>query len=89
MQKIQTKKVEKIENLYEFYCDHCNKYLGTSIQFNDGYIEELGKYETHMYLNGKGWLHYETTLCDDCKDKTINNIYNSLKNLGFEPEEVE
>lgn len=83
MEKIKeiTKKVEKYE--HSFYCDECDKYLGTSEEYDDGWYEKHGEFELKFYVNGNGWYRVEKCLCGDCIKKFINKVELNLINMGF------
>ena len=70
---------------HDFYCDECEKFLGTSRELHDGYYPELGHYERHFYLNG--WYKINATLCEECSEKKTNQIAQALMELGFKEEE--
>ena len=82
MEKINT--VNKtIEYRYHiFYCDMCNKELGTTGELEDGYYHRLGEYNQDFYLDEK-WFHLTRNLCNECKDKFNEKIKNALFDLGF------
>ena len=45
MEKIETT-IQEIENYkHHFYCDECNKYLGTTEEYDHCYYDELGELE--------------------------------------------
>ena len=83
MHKTIVKKVRTEQYFHEFYCDDCNKYLGKSIEYDDGWFETYGEYEQHFYVNGYGWCKLKKTLCDECKDKMNTKILLALKDIGF------
>ncbi len=83
MEKIKIK-TEKI-NIHQFYCDNCNKFLGESEEYDDGYVYEIGEFKEHFRFAGQ-WYSLRKTLCEDCQKKLIENIKKSLKELGFEEE---
>ena len=66
-----------------FYCDMCNKELGTTGEWEDGYYHRLGEYNQKFCLDGE-WFHLTRNLCDKCKGKFNEKIKTSLLNLGFE-----
>ena len=35
---------------HSFYCDECNKYLGTSQEYDDGWYEDIGEFELKFYI---------------------------------------
>ena len=63
---------------HKFYCDDCEKYLGTSVEYDDGYYPQIGEYY-FRYHN----MHVKKHLCDECKEKFENKITTFLKELGF------
>ena len=86
MEKIKTIE-KKIEYRYHaFYCDMCNKELGTSAELEDGYYHKLGEYNQKFWLsdiNEGEWFRLERNLCDICKNKLNKKIKNALFDLGF------
>lgn len=81
MEKTRTtqKIVEHTE--HDFYCDECEKFLGTSKEYRDGYYSELGSYECSFYI--RNWYRLKTILCEECADKKTKQIQEQLLNLGF------
>lgn len=78
--EIQIVNTEKIT--HKFYCDNCKKFLGESIEFDDGYHKRYGEYEENVHLSS-GWYKLKKNLCDDCKSKLQENIVKTIKQLGF------
>lgn len=74
-----TKEVKTIE--HSFYCDECGKHLGTSEEHEDGWYSTYGNFESKCYVYG--WYSIEKCLCDNCRNKFVNNFEMILKNLGF------
>ena len=72
------------ERMHYFYCDECGKYLGQSLEYNDGYYEELGKFELQCYIDNRYILHKH--LCKECESKLLLEIERELRKLGFKPE---
>ena len=68
---------------HSFYCDNCGKYLGVTEEYEDGWYEELGECELSFHLPD-GRYRDKKCLCDDCKEKYLAELSNSLKRLGFE-----
>lgn len=83
--------MEKIEETYEtvesythvFYCDGCNKYLGTTKECDDGWYDEIGDFELRVHILDE-WYTLTKHFCDDCKDTFITDLKAKLKNIGFE-----
>lgn len=80
-------KVEYIEQAVEtaehsFYCDECNKYLGTIKEYDDGWYETLGEFELSFYIDGY-WYEVKKCLCHDCANNFLSNLKNSLKDMRF------
>ena len=83
MEKIETN-IREIENYkHHFYCDECNKYLGTTEQYDDGYYAELGELELKFYLLD-GWYKVKKCFCEECKKKYLSRFQIILNELGFE-----
>lgn len=79
----KTKEIIKEVKIAEhsFYCDECNKYLGTSQEYDDGWYERFGEFELNLYIDD--WYQLKKCLCDDCRKSILNNIKVNLINLGF------
>ena len=84
MEKIEetTRTVKNIK--HHFYCDECNKYLGSSTEYDDGYYETFGDVGFKFYIDS--WYRIKKCLCDDCRNKFLDNLKYVLKNIGFERE---
>ena len=83
MEKIRKEEV-KAENIYhDFYCDRCNKHIGTSQEYDDGYYTEQGEVELKVRIC-KTTFTYQKCLCDDCRIEELDRIKNGLLDLGFE-----
>ena len=75
--------IKKVKNTeHSFYCDECDKYLGTTREYEDGWYPKLGEFELELYVDG--WYHMKKCLCDDCKKSIMTNIKIGLLNIGFE-----
>lgn len=83
MEKLETKIYTKEETIHHFYCDDCNKYLGKTEEYDDGYYSKLGEFKVSFRITGNP-LTIKKYLCDECKKKFLEKIENSLKELGFE-----
>lgn len=57
MEKVISKEATKINIIHEFYCDKCNKYLGESVEYDDGWFDEIGYFDTTIinFLNKNGF----------------------------------
>lgn len=75
---IRTNKVSR----HSFYCDGCQKHLGTTEEYEDGWYPELGKFELSIYLPS-GWYRVEKCFCNDCKKKYLNELLGNLKARDF------
>ena len=84
MEKTIKEMVQVEKARHEFYCDECNKYLGTSEEYDDGWYKDIGQFELKIYIDG--WYYVDKCLCDDCKKSFIENLKVTLKNIGFEKE---
>lgn len=80
MEKIIIRKKE--EYVHHFYCDECNKYLGNTEEYDDGYYPSLGEFKLAFHLPG-GWYKVEKCVCDECKEKYLSRLENVLKDLEF------
>lgn len=66
---------------HEFYCDDCGKHLGTSEEYDDGWYDEIGMFQLVIPVDGR--LHLEKYLCDNCREKFLNDFKATLENMGF------
>lgn len=83
MEKIKTT-IRKVEhNEHQFYCDDCNRYLGSTEENCDGYYSKLGELELDFYL-ADGWYIAKRCFCEDCKEKYLSRLQIALNELGFE-----
>ena len=83
MEKVITEIRKKEENKHQFYCDNCNKYLGETQEYEDGYYPKIGEFELSFYLPD-GWYKVEKCLCEECKNNYIDKLRDVLKSIGFE-----
>lgn len=72
------------ERMHHFYCDGCCKYLGQSLEYDDGWYEEIGKFELQCYIDSRYILHKH--LCKKCVGKLLLEIERDLRRLGFKTE---
>ena len=84
MKKTETKQELIDINTHKFYCDNCNKFLGESVEYEDGYYEEYGEFYLHIFIDD--WYKLNKHLCNDCRIKFLSNIKQTLKQIGFEKE---
>lgn len=86
MEKIKEKTIKKKEYTHTFYCDCCNKKLGDSIEYEDGWYETIGELELSFNLGEDYgyWYKVSKHLCDECRTKYMKNLINILKENGFE-----
>lgn len=75
------KKIKTTKNMYEYYCDNCGKLIGTSLEYDDGWVEPLGEFVQEVNIDG--WYKLEKCLCDECARKETERIIKTLKCLGF------
>ena len=80
-QKTITRQIEETE--HEFYCDECNTYIGKSLEYPDRYYRSLGVFEQKICISSE-WYTIRKCLCEDCNNKQIKKLINSLTELGFE-----
>ena len=80
----KTKEIIKEIKIYEhhFYCDECNKYLGVSQEYEDGWYENIGEFDLKFHIDK--WYRINKCLCNDCRNKFIENLKTTLKSMGFE-----
>lgn len=86
MEKSETKIRKKEETIHHFYCDGCNKYLGETEEYDDGWYTKLGEFELKFYV-APGWYEIDKCFCDKCRENFINKVKNTLIDLGFEGHE--
>ena len=79
MEKLEVKAYTGKETMHHFYCDDCNKYLGKTGEYDDGWCPEFGEFSVKF-----GEYHIRKHLCDDCKEKFSERLEDALIELGFE-----
>lgn len=82
MQELEQVTKTVVKTTHHFYCDMCHTYLGSSQEYDDGYYAELGKFDLSFCLPDS-WYESNKCLCDACKQEYLEDIYESLKTLGF------
>lgn len=83
MEKLETRTCTREETTHHFYCDDCNKYLGKTEEYDDGWYPEIGEFELKFYLHS-GWYEVNKCLCDECRQKFLQKVEKTLVKLGFE-----
>ena len=83
MEKTISRNVKRKQYYHEFYCDKCNKFLGKTAEYDDGWYPRLGEYKQHFNVSGYGWCKLKKTLCDVCRNKMNTKILLALKDIGF------
>ena len=83
MEKIKeaTKLIENAEHL--FYCDDCGVFLGTTVEFDDGWCPKLGRFTLIIPIYDQRY-EIKKCLCDECKEKFITRLTNMLIDIGFQ-----
>ena len=82
MDKVETINKTKVVTKHNFYCDSCNKYLGSSEELDDGYYAELGAFHKEYYIDND-WYVLNKNFCEKCKADYLHKIKSNLCNLGF------
>jgi hypothetical protein len=83
MEKLETRICKREATTHHFYCDDCNKYLGKSEEYDDGWYPELGEFKLEFYLPSC-WHEVSKCLCDECRQKFLQKVEKILVELGFE-----
>ena len=81
MENIEYKSREVKVPIHKFYCDECGKYLGESVEYDDGYYKTYGDYEVNFGFDHPYIL--KKCLCDKCVKEKNDQILHALKDLGF------
>jgi hypothetical protein len=94
MDKIIIKEVTAKKVYHNFYCDHCDKFLDTCIEADDGYYRDPnGGNEVRMCMPFDTSNPFVGLLCDDCmkefRDKIDTTIINIAREYGLKSEEEE
>ena len=63
---------------HNFQCDNCNKFLGSSEEYDDGYYETFGNRTIAINLDKKK-LEFKACLCDECYNEFIRQFKNNIK----------
>lgn len=83
MRKEEVKTIKRKAIVHNFYCDMCEKYLGRSFEYDDGYVEEIGEVTHKMYIEDLGWYVANNHFCKECLTKYRKNLEDNLISLGF------
>ena len=83
MDKVESKEIVKTEITHNFFCDGCNRSLGSSKELDDGYYDRIGEYHYDILLSGLGRFVINKCLCDNCRMELDKKIKTSLEDLGF------
>lgn len=79
MEKILTKKIETEIRYHQYYCDKCGKLICESEEYDDCWIPNQPNKTIYQIDNYK----IQILLCNDCKNKFLNDFYQALERLGF------
>lgn len=82
MEKINENEQAITTYTHSFYCDDCEKYLGTTEEDSDGWYDDIGDIELSFYVVDK-WYKLEKHFCDDCKAKFLARLKGDLEDMGF------
>lgn len=82
MEKIEKYTYEVENKKHLFYCDDCNKFLGESCEYEDGYYETIGECTICINIFGN-WMTAKKCLCNECKEKYFSKVEKKLRELGF------
>lgn len=82
MEKVTSKEVKSILNTHNFYCDMCEKHLGSTKEYDDGYYATIGDYDLEFNVNSE-WYSLHRNLCIDCRAKMTQKIIDVLSSIGF------
>lgn len=82
MEKITSKEVKSLLNTHNFYCDMCEKHLGSTEEYEDGYCATIGDYDLKFNVNSE-WYSLHRNLCIDCRAKMRQKIIDVLLSMGF------
>lgn len=85
MEQVKTKPRYYEKREHNFYCDGCGKYLGQSLEYDDGWYEELGKFESQCFIDS-GYYILHKHLCKKCEGKLSLEIEENLRRLCFKLE---
>jgi hypothetical protein len=93
MDKIITKEIQVEKVYHNFYCDHCDKFLGTRIESDDGYYREPDGSSVRICMPFDSSKQFLGLLCDDCmkefKDKLDTILTNIAHEYGLKSEDDE
>lgn len=82
MEKITRQDVTMTTIIHDFYCDECGVHFATSREHDDGHYHEPGSIYLKIYTP-RGRYVLDKCLCDQCKEKFMSNIYDTLLSMGF------
>ena len=82
MEKVSEKEVIIKNRIHGYYCDECDKFLGSQeqtegIEFTDHYYKRL------KVRACNSWWKLEGHFCEDCMELKTKKIAECLSSLGF------
>ena len=83
MDQVKSEEIVKIKITHNFFCDGCNKLLGSSVEYEDGYYDHIGEYEHTVFFKHVGKFTINKCLCDNCRLALDKKIQQSMEDLGF------
>lgn len=87
MEEIETKEVKTKQIIHKFYCDECQKHIGDSYEYDDGYYDELGNDISMIFCYKSAWFKLKRRCyCDDCYKPKEKELLEKLREIGFEKE---
>lgn len=85
MDKLKIIEVVSEKRQHYFYCDKCEKLLGFSSEYEDGYYAKFGEVKERISINGTRF-NIEKTLCEECKKEFYEELIKKLESVGFKEE---
>lgn len=82
MDKLEKNEKTCVEIKHNFFCDNCEKSLGSTVECEDGYYPELGEFESSFHLPD-GWYKVNAHFCDKCREEFVESLKTKLINMGF------
>ena len=68
---------------HDFYCNECERLVGTSIEHTNGAYDLLGAYEANVVTPDGTFRYYNQCLCETCREKFPVKVAEALKGIGF------
>ena len=83
-------KIVRTRTIHKYICDKCNKVIGSSMEYEDGYIPVPDGVNgiSVSFCFDKQWYKYKSKIyCNDCIESAKEDFIKQIKEIGFVEED--